>query len=312
MTDPSTDRRVSVIGLGLMGSALAKAFLANNHNVTVWNRSASKCEPLAEAGAQIAPSVAAAVEASELVVVCLLDYSTSNALLQAPDVTAKLRGKVVVQLATGTPREARDGETWANQHGIAYLDGAIISYPKGIGTPDCTILYAGPETVFEAHKDLLLNLGGNTLWVGERISTACVLDSSLLSFYYGTAMGFLQGAALCEAEGVSLDDYLANALAVLPVVADTMQVSAGMIQKGNYEGAEATLVTHAAALAHIGQLIQETGADRAFADCLAGYFARAVATGHGQDELPAVFECFRKQGRRNQQGINHRAVEHTL
>lgn len=296
MTDISTRQTVSVIGLGLMGSALAKAFLANHHHVTVWNRTASKCEPLAQAGAEVAPSVAAAVAASQVVVVCLLDYSTSNALLGMPDVTANLRGKVVVQLATGTPREARDGETWANQRGIAYLDGAIMSYPKGIGTPECTILFAGPARVFEANKDLLLSLGGNGLFVGEQISTACVLDSSLLSFYYGAMFGFFQGAALCEAEGVSLDDYLANASAILPVVGDTMQLSIGMIDNGNYEGSEAAIVTHAAALAHISQLIHETGVDRALTECVSGYFTKAVAAGHGQDELPAVFECFRKRG----------------
>lgn len=297
MTDTSsTGQTVSVIGLGLMGTALARAFLANHHYVTVWNRNASKGEPLAQAGAQVAQSVAAAVDASEVIVVCLLDYPTSNALLQMPEVTAKLRSKAVVQLATGTPPEAREGETWANEHRIDYLDGAIMSYPKGIGMPDCTILYSGPEKVFEAHKDLLLSLGGNTFWVGERISTACVLDSSLLSFYYGTAMGFLQGAALCEAEGVSLDDYLANALAILPVAGDTMQLSVGMIHKANYEGSEGALITHAAALAHISQLIHETGVDRALTDCLSAYFAKAVAAGHGQDELPAVFEGFRKQG----------------
>lgn len=293
MAGTSTGKSVSVIGLGLMGSALARAFLANNNKVTVWNRSESKCAPLAKAGAQVAPSVGAAVEASETVVACVLDYSTSNALLHAPDVTAKLKGKVLIQLATGTPREARDGETWANERGIHYLDGAIMSYPKGIGTPDCTILYAGPEKVFEAQKELLLSLGGNTLFVGESISTACVLDSSILSFYYGTTLGFLQGAALCEAEGVSLDDYFENASAVLPVVADTMQLSVGMINKDNYEGSEATLVTHAAALEHIGRLIQETGIDRALIDCLSNYFAKAVAAGHGQHELPAVFEAIR-------------------
>jgi 3-hydroxyisobutyrate dehydrogenase-like beta-hydroxyacid dehydrogenase len=295
LTDTSKGKTVSVIGLGLMGSALAKAFLANNHKVTVWNRSSIKCRPLAEAGAKVASSVGEAVDASDTVVLCLLDYSTSDALLHAPDVTAKLKDKVIVQLATGTPREAREGEAWAKERGIHYLDGAIMSYPKGIGTPDCTILYAGPEEVFEAHRDLLLSLGGNTLFVGERISTACVLDSSLLSFYYGTTMGFLQGAALCEAEGVSLEDYFANASAVLPVVADTMQLSVGMIQKGRYEGSEGALVTHAAALDHIGQLIQETGVNRAFSDCLSKYFTSAIAAGHGRDELPAVFEAFRSR-----------------
>jgi 3-hydroxyisobutyrate dehydrogenase-like beta-hydroxyacid dehydrogenase len=294
MKDSTTGQTVSVIGLGLMGSALARAFLANHHQVTVWNRTPSKCEPLAEAGAQVADSVAAAVEASEVVVVCVLDYPTTDALLQAPEVEAKLKGKTLVQFTTGTPRQAREAEVWAQQHGINYLDGALMSYPKGIGTPDCTILYAGPEKAFETCKPLLLSLGGNTIFVGEQISTACVLDSSLLSFYYGTALGFLQGAALCEAEGVPLNTYLSNALAVLPVVSDTMKVSMEMIDKGNYEGSEATLDTHAAAIAHISQLTGETGVDRALMDCLSGYFTKAVAGGHGQDELPAVFECFRK------------------
>ena len=294
MTNTATGQTVSVIGLGLMGSALARAFLTNHHQVTVWNRTASKCEPLAQAGAQVAPSVAAAVDASRVLVVCVLDYEASDALLHTPEVEAKLHDKVVVQFTTGTPQQARAAEEWATQHGVAYLDGAIMSYPKGIGMPECTILYAGPEAVFEAHKSLLLSLGGNSLFVGERIGTACVLDSSLLSFYWGAAVSFLQGAAICEAEGVSLDDYLANALSILPVVAETLQLSVNMIDQGSYEEGEGTLVTHAAALAHVSKLLQETGVDRSLADCLSGYFARAVAAGHGQDELPAVFESFRK------------------
>ena len=298
MADTVTGQTISVIGLGLMGTALAKAFLANHHHVTVWNRTASKCAPLAQAGAQVAPSVTAAIEASPVVVVCVLDYATSNALLHTPDVTAKLRGKVVVQLTTGTPREARAGEAWAKQHGITYLDGAIMSYPKSIGTPECTILFAGPEQVFAAHKPLLLSLGGNAVFVGERISTACVLDSSLLSFYYGAILAFLQGAALCEAEDVSLDGYLSSALSILPIFTDTIQVGMEMIHKGNYAGAEAALDTHAAAFAHIREFTHESGVDRALVDCLSSYFTRAVAAGHGQAELPAVFESFRKKARK--------------
>ena len=297
MADTVIGQTISVIGLGLMGTALAKTFLTHHHHVTVWNRTASKCVPLAQAGAQVVPSVTEAVEASSVVVICVLDYAASNALLHTPDVTTKLRGKVVVQLSTGIPREAREGEAWANQHGIAYLDGAIMSYPKGIGTPECTILYAGPKAVFEAHKPLLLNLGGNALFVGENIGTACVLDSSILSFYYGSTVAFLQGAALCESEGVPLDAYLSTLLPTLPVLADTMQTSVEMIKKGSYAGSQAPLDTWVATLAHISQLSRETGVDPAYVDYLSGYVKKAVAIGHGQDELPAVFEGFRKKAR---------------
>ena len=64
MTDRTTGQTISVIGLGALGTVLAKAFLTNKHRVTVWNRTTSKCTPLAQVGAQIAGSVAEAAGAS--------------------------------------------------------------------------------------------------------------------------------------------------------------------------------------------------------------------------------------------------------
>jgi 3-hydroxyisobutyrate dehydrogenase-like beta-hydroxyacid dehydrogenase len=48
---------VSVIGMGAMGSALARALLHNGHRVTVWNRTSAKAEPLARDGADLAPAL---------------------------------------------------------------------------------------------------------------------------------------------------------------------------------------------------------------------------------------------------------------
>ena len=72
---------VAVIGLGLMGAALAAAFQKNGYSLTVWNRTSSKCDPFVEAGAHAAASVEDALAASELVVVCLDDYPVTRALL---------------------------------------------------------------------------------------------------------------------------------------------------------------------------------------------------------------------------------------
>ena len=51
MSESKQSQDVSVIGIGNMGSALAEALIANGHRVTVWNRTAAKCEALADAGA---------------------------------------------------------------------------------------------------------------------------------------------------------------------------------------------------------------------------------------------------------------------
>ena len=67
---------VSVIGLGVMGSALARALLSNGHRVTVWNRTSAKAEPLVRDGAVLAPGAASAVSASPVVLVCIEDLQS--------------------------------------------------------------------------------------------------------------------------------------------------------------------------------------------------------------------------------------------
>jgi 3-hydroxyisobutyrate dehydrogenase-like beta-hydroxyacid dehydrogenase len=64
---------VTVIGLALMGQALAGAFLRDGYPTTVWNRTAAKAGQLVAHGARLAGSAGGAVAASPLVVVCVSD-----------------------------------------------------------------------------------------------------------------------------------------------------------------------------------------------------------------------------------------------
>lgn len=121
---------ISVIGLGAMGSALARAQLAAGHGVTVWNRSQQKMAPLVGLGAEGAASVLDAVRASPLIMVCIDNYAATNALLRADDIAPRLSGQTVIRLSTGTPGEARDSEAWLADQGADYLDGAIDPIPR--------------------------------------------------------------------------------------------------------------------------------------------------------------------------------------
>jgi len=69
-------------------------------SVSVWNRTAAAAEPLAEAGCVVAESVAAAVAASEVVVVVLSDADAISDALLSANVAALLAGKTVVQMGT--------------------------------------------------------------------------------------------------------------------------------------------------------------------------------------------------------------------
>ena len=180
--------KVSMIGLGLMGSALAKAFRNNGSDVTVWNRTQSKCEPLVDQGAQAVSTVAEAIAASPVSVICISDYQTTNELLGTQDVRRALKGKVVVQLSSGTPQEARESEAWVQDCGAQYLDGAILAFPRNIGTPAAMILISGPAGTCEKHKNLLDSLA-SIVFVGESIGLASTQDTAAFTFFI-TALRF--------------------------------------------------------------------------------------------------------------------------
>ncbi|MGW2850013.1 NAD(P)-binding domain-containing protein, partial [Streptomyces sp. NPDC001274] len=65
---------LTLLGLGAMGTALARAWLAEGHPLTVWNRTPARAAALVGEGARAADDAAAAVAANRLVVVCLLDH----------------------------------------------------------------------------------------------------------------------------------------------------------------------------------------------------------------------------------------------
>ena len=78
-------RGVSIVGLGSMGMGIAKAMLWGSPKLTVWHRTAAKILPLVEAGAHAAPSLAAAVQASPIVRVCVDNYAITKQLIRSEE-----------------------------------------------------------------------------------------------------------------------------------------------------------------------------------------------------------------------------------
>jgi 3-hydroxyisobutyrate dehydrogenase-like beta-hydroxyacid dehydrogenase len=231
MAKAKSHETVSVIGTGAMGAAFAKAFLAKKCRVTVWNRTAEKCKPLQAAGATLAPSIAAAVAASQVIVVCVINYDVSHSLLRKEDVASQLGGKVLVQLTTGTPREAREGEAWSKKTGMKYLTGRSLLTRHRSARRMIWHSTRAPKTFFEANRQLLLSLGRAPMFVGDNVGNASTLDQSMRSFGVGSIVSFLHGAAICASERFPISGYLSPAVSSLSVVEATMKTSEAMIQK---------------------------------------------------------------------------------
>jgi 3-hydroxyisobutyrate dehydrogenase-like beta-hydroxyacid dehydrogenase len=280
---------VSVIGTGVMGSALARALAGAGHPVTAWNRTRSRALPLAAAGVSVADSLLDAVGGGDPVIMCVSDQAAAAGLVTDPAVTGLLRGRTLVQMTTGTPADGRRNAAWAEPLGIGYVDAAILAYPREIGTPDAEIFYCGPAAAPEAAPGLgpLLGALGTVHFLGQDAGRAAVVDAALIAFFYGTMAGFVQCVQLAAAEGVPVGDLLPiSGPFFARFIANAVAETGERLTQRRYDEPQSSLDTH---LGGIDLLVlgasREAGIDTGVVTAIRDTFAQAVAAGHGADDI---------------------------
>ncbi|MFE4048734.1 NAD(P)-dependent oxidoreductase [Streptomyces sp. YIM B13518] len=279
---------VTLLGLGAMGAALARTWLAAGHPVTVWNRTPARSAPLAAEGAKAADGAAAAVAANTLVVVCLLDDASVEETLAGVD----LAGRDLVNLTTGTPAEARARAEWARERGARYLDGGIMAVPPMVGVPEAGgyVFYSGSRELFEQYRETLrVPLG--TTYVGADAGFAALHDVALLSAMYGMFAGAAHAFALIREEDIdpaSLAPLLADWLVAM---APSVHQTADRLRSGDYtEGVVSNLAMQVAGTPTFLSTAEQQGVSP---ELLAPYFAlmrRRLSEGSGEEDLTGVID----------------------
>jgi 3-hydroxyisobutyrate dehydrogenase-like beta-hydroxyacid dehydrogenase len=277
---------VTVLGLGPMGRALAGAFLANGHETTVWNRTPGKAGGLP--GVVEAATITDAVTASDLVVACVRDTATLREIVDPA--TEALRGRTLVNLSSDTPDAARLTATCAAEHGVEYLDGAIMTPTATIGTPAAVFLYSGPEQLFRTHEPTLAALGGTATYLGADPGRAAAHDLALLDLFWSTVVGTVHAFRLARTEkitGAELAPFAHGISALLPMLIDE---AARQLDTGEYDGSEANIASAVSTLDHVVTTSEANGLRADVPRAALDLFRRAVDAGHGADSIYRVAE----------------------
>jgi len=279
---------VTLLGLGAMGTALARTWLAAGHPLTVWNRTPARAEALAAEGARVADTAAEAVAANTLTVVCLLDDTSVGEALADTDLT----GKDLVNLTTSTPAQARTRAEWSRGSGARYLDGGIMAVPPMIGVPEAGgyVFYSGSRELFEQHRETLAVPAGTT-YVGDDAGFAALHDVALLSAMYGMFAGAAHAFALIRKEAIdpaTLAPLLADWLvAMAPAVHQT----ADHLRTGDYtKDVASNLAMQVAGTPTFLATAEEQGVST---ELLVPYFElmrRRLTQGSGEEGLTGVID----------------------
>ncbi|ULR52057.1 NAD(P)-dependent oxidoreductase [Streptomyces deccanensis] len=286
--NPSEKTAVTLLGLGAMGTALARAWRAAGHPLTVWNRTPARSAVLAAEGARVADSAAEAVAANTLVVVCLLDDASVEEALADADLT----GRDLVNLTTTTPAQARARAEWAEARGARYLDGGIMAVPPMVGVPEAGgyVFYSGSRQLFDQHRAALAVPVGTT-YVGEDAGFAALHDVALLSAMYGMFAGAAHAFALIRKEDIDPASFAPLLADWLAAMAPAVHQTAEQLRSGDYtRGVVSNLAMQVAGTPTFLTTAEQQGVSP---ELLTPYFAlmrRRLAEGTAEEDLTGVID----------------------
>ncbi|ONM46242.1 NAD(P)-dependent oxidoreductase [Nocardia donostiensis] len=283
----ATAPTVTVLGLGAMGSAIAKTFVGRGFRTTVWNRTASRTAPLVYIGATAAVTAADAVAASDLVVVCLLDSTAVDEVLQSVD--SAITGKVLVNVTSGSPAQARANERWANEHGAEYLDGKIMGDPPYVGTPNIMFPFSGSRSAYDAHESTLRALG-TIAYHGTDPGAAAVEFMGQVAVAYELLIGFLHTLQLVRAEGFDVTQFaerIAGSVAAFPALLTSIGKA---VHEGEYPPDLGPLNVQVALMDDMINHRESVGVEAVRMREIKRLMDRRVASGNGEQGFSSLFE----------------------
>ncbi len=154
-------RAIGFLGLGIMGAAMARRLVEAGHRVTVYNRTASKCDPLVALGARAAATPREAAAGREIVICIVNDSPDVEAVLLGPDGAAHgaAPGTLVIDMSTIDPAAARRIGEALRAKRIAFLDAPVTGGDVGAREGTLSILVGGDAADLERAREVLAVMG---------------------------------------------------------------------------------------------------------------------------------------------------------
>src|SRR6266446_8022424 len=176
-------KTISYLGLGTMGNGMASNLLKAGYKLTVWNRSAEKCEPFVRKGARVADSPADAVSNAELVMYSLSNEEAVEEVVFGPKgILSRIKeGQIAIDMSTVLPATSlQEREAYAKRH-VDFLDAPVFGSKQESADAKLWIMAAGNKAVFEKVKPVLEHLGQTIHYFGKNgNATAMKLVGNLI------------------------------------------------------------------------------------------------------------------------------------
>jgi 3-hydroxyisobutyrate dehydrogenase-like beta-hydroxyacid dehydrogenase len=194
---------VGFVGLGSMGSKVVERLIASGHDVTGWNRSSAKVEPLQAQGMKVASTPREVAENVDIVLSMVTDTKAVEQVGDGPDgiIAGLSAGKVWGDMSTIAPEASQALAERAAESGGVLLDCPVSGSVETLEQGNLAVMVGGDEDAFNRIRPVLLAIGPKVKRIGpngQALQTKVAINLALVV----QVIGFCEGVALAEKAGV--------------------------------------------------------------------------------------------------------------
>lgn len=286
--------RIALAGLGLMGVPIAERLIAAGYDLTVYNRTPEKAEPLVLLGAALVREPRELLGRGGVCLTTLADDLALEAVVLGRDgiLAGASAGSTLVDLSTVSPAASARVAFAAAGAGVHYLRAPVSGNPAVVRAGGLTIVVSGPRAVFDELQGLLTAIGPHLFHVGEG-DEARVVKLALQVMIGGTAELLAEALTLAEASGVERGRLL-EVMASSAVGSPFVRYKTAPLLADDFS---ATFTT-AMMLKDVGlvrALAAEAGVRLPVTDELARLLGETAARGHGDRDFMALLLRLREE-----------------
>ncbi|XP_053550848.1 cytokine-like nuclear factor N-PAC [Bombina bombina] len=204
-----TDKKIGFLGLGLMGSGIVSNLLKMGHTVTVWNRTAEKCDLFVQEGAHLGRTPAEVVSTCDITFACVADPKAAKDLVLGPSgVLQGIRpGKCYVDMSTVDPETVAELAQVIVSRGGRFLEAPVSGNQQLSNDGMLVILAAGDQGVYEDCSSCFQAMGKASFFLGEVGNAARMM--LILNMVQGSFMATIaEGMTLAQVTGQSQQTLL--------------------------------------------------------------------------------------------------------
>ncbi len=284
---------VAVLGMGIMGSAIARNLLRAVLGVTVWNRTREKAEALASDGAEVADTPGGAAAGADVVLTMLTDWEAVEAAMAGPDgALGAMSGNAIwVQMSTigiaGTERAAR----LAHDAGVTLVDAPVSGTKEPAEQGKLIVLASGPESALDICEPVFEAIGQKTVRVGAEPGRGSAFKLVLNAWLVELVESLAETIAFAQALGFEPELFL-ETIAGGALDSPYAQSKGKEMARGEFPTSFPLRHAHKDA-SLVAQEAEQRGLDVPAIRAALAQLDRALEAGLGDQDVAAVYEALR-------------------